>query len=167
MNYKQIGFLGSAFLGYKNVINDLRGRKRGERSTLAATENGKVEAAERLRPEQKSDALLRDVVSPFRQPGIMVVDRSAETFSTAIVCLTVPLHRVFAGCKADLEYFRVAKEAEERRFWKCALDAETGVKLSREAAEAAVSVASFVPEATTADQPRSPPDVLPLCQCIA
>lgn len=92
MNYKQFGFVRSAFPAYKNVISDVRGPERGERVMRVATKSRKAGAARRLCPEQRSNSLLRELVSGFSQPEDLVVDLFAREFSTAVARFTVPRH---------------------------------------------------------------------------
>lgn len=92
MNCKQFGFLRSAFLGYTNVTSDLRDPEHGECGMMAATENEKARTARQLRPEQKSQSLLRELVSGFSQPKDLVVDLLAVAISTSMACFTVTCH---------------------------------------------------------------------------
>lgn len=140
------------------------GPQRDEHVVVAATKSGKVGAVERLRPEQNSSSLLRGLVHRFSQSKDLVADLFAKAFLTAVACFTVPCHRVFVGCAANLKGFRKAREAVVRRSAKAALDDEVSPELSEEAAKAAVRVASLMPQAATADPRWSPPDELSLYQ---
>lgn len=112
VDYKQLGFVKSAFLADKTNTGDVRGAEPGEGVMLAATESREVGAAKRLRPEQRSNSPLWALVSHFSQPMNLDVDLLAETFSAAVFCFTVPHHRVFVGCGADPKCFRVAKNRD-------------------------------------------------------
>lgn len=57
---------------------------------MAATEIREIEAARRLRFEQKSNSLLRELVSRFCHPVELVLGLVAITFSTVLACFTVP-----------------------------------------------------------------------------
>lgn len=164
VNYKQFGFVSSSFPGYKNVISDVKGPERGER--LMVPSSG-TETARRLRPEQKPTSLLRELVSRFSQPSDIVVDLFAGTFSTAVACFTVPEHRVFIGCEPDPACFALAKSAVLKQFAKAALNPSTNIVLSAEANQAAAVVDSSMPEMPSADPLWSPPDGLPLHQCLS
>lgn len=86
----------------------------------------------RLRSEQKSSYLLRELLSHFSQ--LKNLDVSAGTFPAAVPCFTTPRHGLSAGCEADLEYSFVAREAVVRLFTKAILDAGADFELSGKAA---------------------------------
>lgn len=73
----------------------------------------------------------------------MIVDRLAVALLTAMAYFTMPSQRLLAGCKADLECFRVAKEALLRQLEKAALDAGMEVELNGKSVQANIEVASF------------------------
>ena len=54
-----------------------------------------------LRPEQKSVALCRELISRYSKPEDIVFDPFAGTFTTAEACLTVPGARRFVGGDKD------------------------------------------------------------------
>jgi len=54
-----------------------------------------------LRPEQKNVVLMWELVEQYSNPGDIVVDMFAGTFSTARDCLSVDKARKFVGCDAD------------------------------------------------------------------
>ena len=58
-----------------------------------------------LRPEQKSEALLKHLITKYTLPGCIVVDPFSGTFSTARACLTLPQPRVFFGWEKDTQCF--------------------------------------------------------------
>lgn len=65
MSYKQFNFLKSAFLVYKDVTDDVAGLERSEPVIMTATESREKRVAGRLSSEQKSDSLLRELMSRF------------------------------------------------------------------------------------------------------
>lgn len=80
VNDKQLGFVGLAFPGYRDVTSGVRGPERSKRVTVAATKNGKEGSAGRLRPEKNSDSLLRELVSRFSRLRDWVVDLFPRKF---------------------------------------------------------------------------------------
>lgn len=148
---KQFEFACFAFSSYRNDISGVRGTERPKRVMGAATKSGKAGTARELRPEQKSNSLLRELVSRLSQPRNLVFDLLAGKFSTAAACCTVPCHRVLFGFQADPKYFFVARESVLRQFAKAALDAGTDDELSWELTEAAARVTFLLPEMAIAD----------------
>lgn len=97
MSCKQLGSVRSAFPSYTNVISNVQALDCDERVMAAATESLEAKAARRLRPERKSNFLLQTLVSRFSSQMDLVVNLIAQAFLTAVACLTVSRHRVFAG----------------------------------------------------------------------
>lgn len=81
----------------------VRGPERGERFMVPELESSSQQCLSGPRLEQKLYSLLQELVSRFSQQGDTVADLSAGTFSAVAACLTMPHHRVFVDCKADLE----------------------------------------------------------------
>lgn len=77
--YKQLGFVSSAFPGNKNVISDVRVPERGEGTMVSPLEAGEKKAARRPHPEQKHYFLLRELVSWLSPPRELVVNLFADT----------------------------------------------------------------------------------------
>lgn len=75
-NCKQVEFENSAFPGYENFISKNLGPEGGELSLVPASHTGKRMETRRLRPEQKSNSLLREAVFRFSQPEGPVVKLS-------------------------------------------------------------------------------------------
>ena len=75
-----------------------------------------LRSATKLRAEQKPILLLQELISRFSQPGDVVVDFFAGTFSTAAACLTLPNHRRFVGCEKDNDCFKQAQGKLVNRF---------------------------------------------------
>lgn len=114
-------------------------------------ESGKARAARPLRPEQKTNSLLRKLASPFSQPENLVADLFAGSFSTAMAWLTVLRLRKFTALKAEPQCFRVVKENVLRQFAKAVLDAGTDGDLSVGGTEPAVRVTFLVPKLAISD----------------
>lgn len=94
-NREHFEFSSSTFPGYMNNIGDVRGRERGKWIMVPASHIGERNRARRLQSEQKSYFLFRELVSRFSQPGNLVEDLFARTFSAAAAYFTVPRRRVF------------------------------------------------------------------------
>lgn len=94
-----------------NVIRDVEGPKQGERVMVAVTESRQTGATGRLRLEEKSNSLLREMVSHLSLLRDLVVDLFVGTFSTAVACSTVPRHQMSGGWEAGQKFFHVAIEA--------------------------------------------------------
>ena len=77
---------------YKNTTDDVS-QSRGRRL---------------LRHEQKSMALLRQVIEYYTLPGDLVMDMCAGTFSTARACFTLEQPRRFVGCEKDGDCFQTS-----------------------------------------------------------
>lgn len=82
--------MSSAFPGYKNVFSDVQIPYRGERTIVPALHTGEEKVTRRLRLEQKSYRLLREMGSRFNQPEDLVVNFSEATFSAVAKCFKVP-----------------------------------------------------------------------------
>lgn len=91
-DYNQAGFVSSASCDYKSFVSDVRVPERGENVSEAAMERGEAGAKRGLRPEQKLNFLLRELVSRFRLPGDLVFELFKRTFSTAAACFTEHRH---------------------------------------------------------------------------
>lgn len=111
VNYKGFNHVNSTMQGYRNVIDNIKPLLPGERLMIEL--NGTSTA---LRWEQKPLALLKELISRFSQPGDIVMDIFAGTFSTAIACFQLQNPRMFVGCEDDLTCFRVAREHVLRKF---------------------------------------------------
>ena len=121
VNYRNFNYVASGFKATTNVIDNVPGLAPGERLMInTVQEHGGESSTSRntavkkspsaLRPEQKSLPLLQELVSRFSQPGDIVTDMFAGTFSTAVACMSLPRHRVFVGCELDHDCFLQAKE---------------------------------------------------------
>lgn len=140
VNYKSFCYVRSSFPAYKNVIDHVMAPAPGERVFSAAPGGGKK--ALLLRPEQKPVALLMELVSRFSNPGDIVVDLFAGTFSTAIACFRVPQHRLFVGCESDEHCFKAARAHVLREFAAVVTEGRSDIALNAESMPAAEIVAA-------------------------
>lgn len=102
VNYRAFNSVPSRFPAHHNVIDNVRPPLYHEVVRRGGSGAG---AGKWLRPEQKSLALLEELIQRFSQPGDIVVDPFAGTFSTAVACLRVPLgqYRLAVCCDTDAE----------------------------------------------------------------
>lgn len=112
VNYKQFGFIGSAFSGYKNDTSDVSSPERGKRVMVAAMQTEDVGVAKRLHSEQKSDSLRLELVFYFTQPEDPHFAFIAGTLLMAVDCFTEPSHRAFFWGR---DGFRVLSFCERSR----------------------------------------------------
>ena len=70
----------------------------------------------KIRPEQKGLAHMKELITRFSQPGDLVADLFAGTFTTAAACVSMPVGqtRFFVGCEVDEIAFRPGKERVQR-----------------------------------------------------
>ena len=54
-----------------------------------------------IRPEQKPEDLMQELICRLTRPGDTVVDLYVVTFATAMACFSLPRHRKFIGCNLD------------------------------------------------------------------
>ncbi len=94
-----------------NVMDGVVPRTQNE--VLLYKEEGSDESvrARQLRPEQKSLALMQELISQFTKPGDTVVDLCCGTGTTGLACISLPASRFFMGCDNDEQ---VVDAAEKR-----------------------------------------------------
>ena len=71
-----------------------------------------------LRPEQKSENLMKHFITEHTKPGCIVVDLFGGTFSTARACMSLSEPRIFFGCEQDPDCFIQAEEYVMDAFYK-------------------------------------------------
>jgi len=113
VNYVNFNYVASNYPGFKNVVNNVNRLLPGEQVRVPKVGS---DATCALRPEQKSLALLKELIARFSQPGDLVVDLFAGTFSAAIACFSLPNHRRFVGCELDPACYSHSAERVLRRF---------------------------------------------------
>ena len=163
VDYSNHAFISSTHLAWTNVIDGVDRLKPGER-LMRKSEAGATTA---LRPEQKSRALLQELICRFSKPGTVVVDMFGGTFSTAAACLTLPKHRIFVGCEMDEEAFIAAKNDLIEVFAMTILDDKTDIQFSDE--ETLSDARTVVEHSRVISKPRAewePPNGFPAFQAL-
>jgi DNA modification methylase len=110
VSYKQFGHVPSRFAGWCNVIDNIERAGRGETLVRSLLQD---ELREPFRYEQKSEALMKELICRLSQPEDTVVDLFSGTYSTAAACLRIPdgMYRRFVGCELD-------KTCHEAAMWR-------------------------------------------------
>ena len=101
VDYNSKGHIPSRFPGWTNIMENVPKMERTE-VIMTAGENGKKV---RLRPEQKSVSMMKELIEMFSKPGDTVMDLFAATCSVAKACLSLPHPRNFMGCERDENCF--------------------------------------------------------------
>jgi len=163
VNYKSFGYVDSSFSAMKNTIDNIPGLAQNEGITHPNPPPGKSRL---LRPEQKSVLLMKELVSRFSQPGDVVVDFFAGTFSTAVACFSLPQHRFFAGVEKDADCFQVARNHAEDRFAQnmCNPNFNTDISLPDDILEIACRLAASSTYEEVSDKNWKAPPGLPQYQ---
>ena len=143
VDYRVQNFVSSSFPATKNVINNVQRLLPGEQVRIP-NEDGSGTVP--LRSEQKSLALLKELIARFSKPGDFVVDLFSGTFSTAVAAFTLPQHRRFAGCELDSTCFEHAKLRAVQQFSQVLLGKATDIKVPQAILDAAVLVRQSVKE---------------------
>ena len=96
--YRNHGYMDGTYPAWCNVTINMPAIDSNEmvwrtRSTTGATV--------RVRAEQKSVALMMELISQHSQPGDIVVDPFSGTFATGKAAMSLPEHRVFVGSDMD------------------------------------------------------------------
>lgn len=133
INLVNFGYVPSRYPAHKNVIDNVPGMAAGEAlrwNRIRSAGQGAI--TERVRPEQKSRALLKELISRYSQPRDIVVDLFAGTFSTALACMELPGHRRFLGCESDAVCYAHAKHNAVIHFIRCVLEENIDIELTRQ-----------------------------------
>lgn len=122
VNYRTFNYVHSSFMGSKNTVDNCPKLAPNEGIYVplnsAAGSSEKKRKKQLLRPEQKPLPILKELISRFSQPGDVVVDFCAGTFSTGIACFSLPNPRFFVGCEKDTECFDYAMTHVLNKFAK-------------------------------------------------
>lgn len=136
VNYDSFSYVGSDYAGFYNIINNVKGPLPGERivrsesparsSSFPQADNDRISSpasftnfkggSNMWRPEQKPIELCKELIARFTQPGDLVVDPCAGTYSVPIACQLLPGRRVFVGCELMLDCHKVCKRIFLKRF---------------------------------------------------
>lgn len=84
----------------------------------------------RLRPEQKSYTLFRELVSWYSHPWDPVMGLTLGTFSAAESSFNVQGHHVFVDCRVNPDYFRPGEATVLRELGTAAVQARRDVQLT-------------------------------------
>lgn len=139
INYHGFNHVKSTMQGYRNVIDKIKGLVRGEQVTYFNYESKEWRP---IRFEQKPIALLKELICRFSQPGDIVIDLFAGTFSTAIACFQLKDHRRFIGCEKDHDCFDVSRDNVVRRFSEMLLSGNGDIKMNENELDLAKSLIS-------------------------
>jgi len=106
VNYRNAGYIPSRFKAWTNVIDNIPRITASETVKYLDKDKKKVT----LRPEQKTVALMQELIGRFSNQGDLVVDMFAGTFSTAVACLTMHhgQYRRFVGCEKFTDCFELS-----------------------------------------------------------
>ena len=99
------------------------GEQQGEEQPATSAEGKKV----LLRPEQKADIWLMDLVAKFSPAGGRVVDLFAGTYSVARACMKLPKHRQYIGCDVDGNCFAYAEDYLVETFARQLINAKSDI----------------------------------------
>ena len=168
VNYENFNFVRSAYPAYKNVINNVpRLAPREQVRTRREVQGEHRHSTVALRAEQKSLPLLMELVSRFTQPGDLVVDLFAGTFSSAAACFSLKEHRRFAGCESDPKCNEVAIPFIIRKLAAVLCSGNTDLVVSPQVLAAAAKIFAQDPStAVIADDKWVAPNGLPPFQRI-
>jgi len=116
VNYMPFNYVLSSFPATKNVLDNVPALTPGETVMKVVKTSDGQDKLRKLRSEQKPLALMMELISRFTQPGDIVCDFVAGTFSTSTACFMLPKHRIFIGCEKDADCFKIADEKVINRF---------------------------------------------------
>lgn len=166
VNYRNFNHVLCTYPAYTNVINNVMDLLPGEKLMARQADSKSMRA---LRPEQKSLALLMELISRFSNPGDIVIDLFGGTFSCANACMSLKQPRRFAGCEKDSECFRIAQDNVLRYFAQGAVENKSAFNMETKGVLAAKEFCQGIKTALTEKDPkwsapkRFPPyQVLPL-----
>ena len=91
VNYERGGFVPSRHKGYTDCIDNIPRLTPQEK--VYTDEVNSNDRPKMLRPEQKSVALLKTIISKYSQPGDIVFDPFAGSYSTGRSCMSLLSHR--------------------------------------------------------------------------
>ncbi|PXF44265.1 Modification methylase CcrMI [Gracilariopsis chorda] len=149
VNYDNFDHVHPRYPGYHAVIDEVPQLVKGTLLQWSVqTSNGEVRRR-RVRPEPKCRALLKKIICRLSQPGDMVVDMFAGTFSTAMACMELSKHRKFVGSEQDAACFAHAKHAAVLHFARTIQLAENDIPKTQEVRGVAHTVAYAFPETRT------------------
>ena len=161
VNYRGFNHVKSTMQGYRNVIDNVKALVPGEQVRMWDED---LKKSMPLRCEQKSIALMKEIICRFSQPNDIVLDTFAGTFSTAVACFQLPQPRRFIGCEADMECFNISRKHVLRRFSEVVSEDKQKFQLSTAGFEKAEYIASRRAFSEIGDEAWSTPTLFPAFQ---
>ena len=129
VDYNSKGHIPSRFPGWTNVMDNIPRMERTE-VIMTTGENGKKT---RLRPEQKSISMMKELIEMFTKPEDTVMDLFAGTCSVAKACLSLAQPRKFIGCEQNEKCFHRSMVTVIETYIDAMMNEESEVKGSVEA----------------------------------
>lgn len=145
VNYENFNFIPSRYPAYHAIIDQVPPMSYGETLLWNVRNSEGITTRKKVRPEQKCRALLKELICRFSQPGDLVVDLFAGTFSTAMACMELPKHRIFVGCEDEKACFEHAKHAAIVRFASIIREGNTSLEKNQELRKMAHTVVIAFP----------------------
>ena len=161
INYRGFNHVKSTMQGYRNVIDNVKGLVPGEQVRMWDEE---MKKSMPVRCEQKSIALMKELICRFSQPKDIVLDTFAGTFATAVACFQLSQPRRFIGCEADVECFNISRKHVVRRFSEVVNGDKQKFLLSTAGFEKAEYIASSRSFADIGDEIWTAPRLFPAFQ---
>lgn len=158
VNYRGFNHIKSTMQGFRNVIDNVKRLVPGEQVRMWDDELNKSMP---LRCEQKSIALMQELICRFSQPNDIVLDTFAGTFSTAVASVQLSQPRRFIGCEADVECFNISRKHVVRRFSEVVTGNKQKFQLSAAGIENAEFIASQKSFANVGDENWQAPGLFP------
>ena len=140
VNYRNQGYIvEEGYPRFRNVMAEILRVVKPEavRVPPSSSNNGSASGAawKILRPEQKSVAMLAEIILQYTNPGDIVVDLFGGTFATTKACLQSGRPRVFVGCELDRNCTKTASEDLVRCFVTAVLRDEYPIAVTDEEKE--------------------------------
>lgn len=129
INLRGFNHVRCTLQGFRNVIDNVSGLLPGEQVRYFNHEYDEWKA---IRCEQKSIALMKELVCRFTQPGDIVLDLFGGTFSTGIACFQIDQHRRFIGCEKERDCFEISRDNVVRRFSEMLIHGSSDIKMTEE-----------------------------------
>ncbi len=145
VNYKAFNYVQSSYSALKNSMDNVPRLAPHEGLLWPRDRDSNSGRQGLVRPEQKALPLLQELVSRFSQPGDLVVDFFAGSFSTAVACFSVPQHRIFVGCEVEEDCYQLAKKHVVNTFAETMSDPNfaTNLVLPQDVLECSAVLASY------------------------
>lgn len=126
VNYRWAGDIDCRHKAWTSDMDNIPNISGGERLMFVDGDGSR----RMVRPEQKSIALMRALVRKWTNPGDLVMDCFAGTFSTAKACFDLDHHRRFIGCEKDSHCYDLSLPALKERFCKKMVSGSSNINIS-------------------------------------